>query len=100
MAALRGPKKKRIAAHGNESIVPEGQRPCPICGKIMMGESNRGVRVDVCEEHGIWLDSGELPKIIAAIRGKQMRTTRKQIHSARRQGKIDGALWGWWSLLS
>jgi Zn-finger nucleic acid-binding protein len=44
--------------------------PCPEC-KQLMNRSNfahsSGVIVDLCKEHGVWFDAGELPKIIGFI---------------------------------
>ena len=40
--------------------------PCPICKKMMQHinyKQRSGVVLDVCEEHGIWLDGGELRQI-------------------------------------
>lgn len=46
----------------------EGVRACPACGvemdkRVFAYES--GVPIDVCREHGIWLDDGELHRIEA-----------------------------------
>lgn len=46
-------------------------RNCPVCQKKMnrknfMGQS--GVITDVCSEHGIWLDSGELRQIMEWVK--------------------------------
>ncbi len=46
-------------------------RKCPVCQKIMnrknfMGRS--GVITDVCAEHGVWLDSGELRHIMEWVK--------------------------------
>jgi Zn-finger nucleic acid-binding protein len=79
----------------NLHIVPEGQRPCPICGRLMETQSRHNHIVDVCHEHGIWLDKDELPAIMARLRQRQ----RDDMRRARRDGKMSGALWGWWSLL-
>jgi len=41
--------------------------PCPICEETMQHLNYKkvsGVIVDFCEEHGIWLDGGELRQII------------------------------------
>src|SRR5690349_3218528 len=54
--------------HPNASIVPEGERRCVICGERMVQQVMEKVTVDVCEEHGIWLDKDELPRIIERIR--------------------------------
>ncbi|NOT47925.1 MAG: hypothetical protein HOP17_09295 [Acidobacteria bacterium] len=44
--------------------------PCPDC-KQLMNRSNfaksSGVIVDLCKQHGVWFDAGELPKIIDFI---------------------------------
>lgn len=44
--------------------------PCPDC-KQLMNRSNfaksSGVIVDMCKQHGVWFDAGELPKIIEFI---------------------------------
>ena len=46
-------------------------RKCPVCKKTMnrknfMGQS--GVITDICAEHGIWLDSGELRQIMEWVK--------------------------------
>ena len=41
--------------------------PCPDCGKLMNRRSfgqRSGVIVDDCREHGVWLDGGELRRLI------------------------------------
>jgi len=48
------------SAHPNTRFVPEGERPCPVCRQRMATEEHYGVTADVCAEHGIWLDVGEL----------------------------------------
>jgi Zn-finger nucleic acid-binding protein len=53
-------------------------RPCPVC-RAMMNRKNfgrvSGVVVDVCREHGIWFDLGELPRVMAFVRdGGLLRT--------------------------
>lgn len=44
--------------------------PCPDC-KQLMNRSNfaksSGVILDMCKQHGVWFDAGELPKIIDFI---------------------------------
>jgi Zn-finger nucleic acid-binding protein len=44
--------------------------PCPQCDKLMNRSNfarSSGVIVDLCKQHGIWMDAGELPKIIDFI---------------------------------
>ena len=43
---------------------------CPKCGSSLNEESLEGVTVDVCPVcHGIWLDDGELVKVIESKKG-------------------------------
>lgn len=42
-------------------------KKCPVCQKMMLRKNymkRSGVITDVCHEHGIWLDSGELRQIL------------------------------------
>ncbi|MCM2372733.1 TFIIB-type zinc ribbon-containing protein [Aporhodopirellula aestuarii] len=58
----------------NGSCVPEGERPCPICGEKMATDTQQGIQVDLCHDHGIWLDKGELGAVI----GREKETAIKQ----------------------
>jgi Zn-finger nucleic acid-binding protein len=42
--------------------------PCPVCQAIMTLEVRDEVEIDVCSEHGIWLDQTELLKITESQR--------------------------------
>lgn len=48
----------------NDALVPAGKRKCPICGKCMETLSQHEVTLDLCAEHGVWLDQGELSTIL------------------------------------
>jgi Zn-finger nucleic acid-binding protein len=52
------------------SATPISYVPCPDC-KQLMNRSNfarsSGVIIDMCKQHGVWFDAGELPKIIDFI---------------------------------
>ena len=48
----------------NEELVPSGERECPICKKKMKAEIFHNITIDVCPNHGVWLDSGELQTLI------------------------------------
>ena len=48
----------------NREVVPEGQRPCPICHEPMTSAHEKGVLIDLCEEHGMWLDKDELRAVL------------------------------------
>jgi len=44
----------------------EGYLPCAHCGNLMSRRSfggSSGVMIDVCRDHGVWLDDGELKQI-------------------------------------
>lgn len=49
----------------NADLVPEGQRPCPICGARMQSVRRAGEVIDVCADHGVWLDRWELERLVA-----------------------------------
>ncbi len=56
-------------------------RPCPSCNKLMNRRNygrRSGVIVDVCSEHGIWFDLGELARILAWIRDGGLAHAQKQ----------------------
>ncbi len=48
---------------------------CPRCGMELAERTRVGVAVDVCDRcRGVWLDRGELEKVLAALReGEQER---------------------------
>lgn len=52
----------------NRELVAEGNRPCPICGTKMASEKREGVLIDVCVDHGVWLDKGELESVLLRSR--------------------------------
>jgi len=67
-------------------------RRCPECNKLMQRKNylNRsGVIMDVCTEHGLWLDAGELKQIQewSALGGKDKALNEKQIHTRTQQRK-------------
>lgn len=42
---------------------------CPRCGMLLNEIAKAGVLVDVCDRcHGVWLERGELDKIVARLR--------------------------------
>ena len=54
----------RPRAATNADLVPEGQRPCPICGAHMQSVRRAAEVIDVCAEHGVWLDRWELERLV------------------------------------
>ena len=75
---------------------------CPACGEVMEVKKYKDVHIDVCQEHGVWLDRGQLEAIDARFRAKLKRKakfaeeSRKQ---AKRKGKLEGMVFRGWSLL-
>lgn len=68
------PDVERLAGMVEETFV--GRRrgvryaKCPVCGKFMNRKrhgSMSGVIVNVCRDHGVWLDGGELAQIVRWI---------------------------------
>jgi len=53
-------------------VMPAKIVDCPICGtpmqKRVVGD---GVEIDFCDWHGMWLDAGELERLLAASVGAQ-----------------------------
>ena len=62
---------------------------CPRCAAALVERTRVGVAVDVCDDcRGVWLDRGELDKILAALReGEQERAI---VRAARRARPEDG----------
>ncbi|MEE2989718.1 MAG: zf-TFIIB domain-containing protein [Planctomycetota bacterium] len=86
-------------AGSNESQVAPGERPCPICGDTMEVTTDFGINMDYCDDHGIWLDAGEMPRMISKLRAGNLVDRRRAVRRARRDGKMAGALFGTWSLM-
>jgi len=78
---------------------PVDQRACPVCDVPLVSTRVKGVTVDACEDHGIWLDNGELEEILSKQRRTMSLTKRNAIKRAKKDGKVSGALFGWLSLL-
>ena len=83
----------------NEVLVPQGERRCPLCQQKMQVEVEEGVSVDVCQQHGVWLDRGELGNMIARIRSGEIGNRRMAVRKARKEGKLSGIMFGTWSLM-
>ena len=50
--------------------MPREQIGCPICGTAMQKRTiNVGLELDYCDQHGVWLDAGELERILATLGG-------------------------------
>lgn len=66
---------------------PVRYRPCPVC-QVLMHRRNfgrtSGVIVDVCTQHGIWFDPGELPRVLAFVADGGLVRARKLEEGQRR----------------
>jgi Zn-finger nucleic acid-binding protein len=84
----------------NDSLVPPGERACPICKKPMPTVEQHGIHVDVCNDHGMWLDRGELPAMIARIQAGKTVSRKQSLEKARGDNALAAAMFGaWWLLL-
>jgi Zn-finger nucleic acid-binding protein len=71
---------------------------CPVCGQEMTKRRSYGeVEIDLCQEHGIWLDKNELMRILDA-HGEQGRGQRGDSADDRQRGRFEGMFLGWLSL--
>jgi Zn-finger nucleic acid-binding protein len=72
---------------------------CPICGDPMQIERIHQIPVDVCPQHGIWFDRGEVAAFERRIKAGERLTTSEAVATARKEGKISGWWFGLFSLL-
>ena len=66
-------------------------RPCPVCASPLTVVRKGTLQLDVCDDHGIWLDKGELEELIR--RGRLGEATRR--HFAVERSKESARLSGW-----
>lgn len=48
--------------------------PCAVCGSLMDVKAGGGVVLDVCREHGVWFEAGELEPFVAWVRSGRPRS--------------------------
>ena len=69
---------------------------CPTCGKAMTKRDSHDVEIDMCADHGIWLDKGELRKIVDEADDRARAAI--PVHDGdRRRGRFEGIFLGWLS---
>ena len=62
----------RLAGAATEVSDSPEPAPCPQCRTVMRVEAGKsGVRYDVCDEHGVWFDAGELAVVLRFVGGEQ-----------------------------
>ena len=53
--------------------MPSQTTDCPVCKETMQKRFvNGGMELDYCEQHGVWLDVGELERLLAACGGNKV----------------------------
>jgi Zn-finger nucleic acid-binding protein len=64
---------------------PKRVLECPHCGEEMKHELYKEVEMDWCEQHGVWLDNGELEAILNNLRldGGYLRGVRLRLWETR-----------------
>ncbi len=74
-----------------------GPRPCPCCGETMVVETWRDffkatpdVVVDLCPEHGLWLDHSEMEILLERARFDARREGRTKVRRANQDGFEEG----------
>jgi Zn-finger nucleic acid-binding protein len=92
---IRPPEPK----HRNDEVRPSGERPCPVCKEALGSKLDRGISLDVCEQHGVWFDRGELDRLLANVTRSAGASRRTLIDRARKRGVTLGLFAGMWALL-
>jgi Zn-finger nucleic acid-binding protein len=74
-ARIIGEATARLAPRGYVDTSPDGL-PCVVCGNPMRREhlERAGFDLDICDDHGMWFDRGELPAV-AHLCGARAPTT-------------------------
>jgi Zn-finger nucleic acid-binding protein len=65
----------------------------------MRHQSKYGTTIDVCREHGVWLDAKELDRMVASVRRRAAFRTQLAARRAYREGVVSGQRLGLLSLL-
>jgi Zn-finger nucleic acid-binding protein len=72
---------RALPARENPARSPVHYLPCPVCTKRMNRNNfggTSGVVVDVCAQHGIWFDPGELPRILEFVQAGGLERARER----------------------
>jgi len=77
--AMRAPAESKPASSRPVEVVR--YVPCPSCGKLMNRVNfahSSGIVLDVCKNHGLWLDRGELQELLQFIGAGGLAAARKR----------------------
>jgi Zn-finger nucleic acid-binding protein len=70
---------------------------CPVCAASLVRKLRNRVPIDVCEQHGVWLDRGELEEIIqrdwVSFQSGYESIDQARLDEERRRGRLEGTLW-------
>lgn len=84
-ASLREEFEEADPDRTNRAAVPEGQRSCPICDALMTSAHEKGVLIDICQEHGMWLDKDELRAIVKRCQESELVSELKAREAAEKE---------------
>jgi len=52
------------------TIRTDSANECPDCSHALTRATRAGVTLDVCKDHGVWFDRGELQRVAERVRGE------------------------------
>ena len=67
-SAVGLPAEARGLPPPNQSLARDFHLPCAVCDALMDVKAGGGVVLDVCREHGIWFEAGELEPFVTWVR--------------------------------
>jgi Zn-finger nucleic acid-binding protein len=91
---LYGQVAPRPVRPNNPTTQPVRYLPCPACGSLMNRRNfgrTSGVIVDICHQHGIWFDAGELPRVLAFVEAGGLERARIRTEEEKRAQRPTGA---------
>ncbi len=85
------PRKARRREGPNPLSAPVKYRKCPVCSAVMNRKNfggSSGVIAEVCSQHGLWFDVGELPLVLRFVEdgGLARERYRREEAARRREG--------------
>lgn len=67
-SAVGLPAEARGLPPPNQSLARDFHLPCAVCDALMDVKAGGGVVLDICREHGIWFEAGELEPFVTWVR--------------------------------
>ena len=76
-------------------VTAKSSMKCPVCGVALVMTERQNIEIDYCPEcRGVWLDRGELDKIIERSLQPQSKTPQDDGHGYRDEGGYRGGKHG------